>query len=102
MSSIQELNALGVLTPKMLKQLQARAKAKARELKLIRTVNDRQARILLKRYYDRTQKFKETGDHWKNKAARTSFRNLMSTRHKLHQRISKLVPEKTDPEFDSP
>ncbi len=104
MSTVEELDKLlGNKSDKKLKAairlLKQHARSKAKELKLIRSVNDRQARILMVQYYKKGADGKR---HWTSKEANAAFRRLMTTRHKLHERIAKLVPEKIEPEFDSP
>ncbi len=96
MSSIQDLEAEGLLTKRQLKALKIRAKAKARLLKRQRNVVDALARKQFKL-------FQANGRSWNGlKEERAKFRAQMTKRHKLHERIAKLVPEPVEPEWDSP
>lgn len=96
MSSIEELEALGLIKGKELENLKRRAKRRAQQLKTLRAFYDKRARIYFKKYI-------ENGRSWKGiKSDREMFRMYMSKRHKLHESIARIVPEPVEPEWDSP
>lgn len=97
MSSIEELEKLGILKKgKLLTQLKRRARARAKELKTLRAFYDARARVVFRAYI-------KNGRSWKGiENQRTIFRSYMTKRHKLHTQIAQLVPEKVEPEWDSP
>ena len=82
--------------PKLYRELVAAAKRKARYLKLQRRGKDRILRDFMRRHFDKKTR------KWDSMKNTLYFRRQMAERHHLHQRIARLVPEKKDPEFDSP
>src|SRR5207248_1274443 len=79
--------------------LKVASKTKAYRLKAQRKAIDEQAREIFKAHYDPTR---PKNERWDSKVAVTQFRAIMSKRHKLHEEIAKLVPEKIEPIWDSP
>lgn len=96
MSELELIEVEKLLSKKDIKNLKRRARRRAQQLKTLRTFYDRLARKHFKKYI-------ENGRSWKGlEADKKLFRDLMSKRHKLHERIARLVPEKVEPEWDSP
>lgn len=96
MSSLEELEKEGLLSKRQLKALKIRARARATQLKRLRTIQDKIARQVFQNYINNGRSWKGIEDK------RALFRKLMSNRHKLHERIARLVPEPVEPEWDSP
>src|SRR3989442_6737772 len=92
MSAIEELKKEGLLTKKQLARLQKKGLEKARTLKLVRKFNDEQARRVFIAHYIKN------GRKWDSKVTQKQFNHLMETRHRLHERIARLVPEKVEPD----
>src|SRR6266705_1311565 len=95
MSALDEIKREGLMSKKDFKALEIRAKAKAKQIKLERKRIDLLARIIFKKYI-------ANGRSWKGlEKDRTLFRKQMTQRHKLHERIARLVDETVEPEWES-
>ena len=96
MSEIELIEMEGLLSKRALRQLKKKAKVRAQYWKRKRRLVDSKAREVFKVYL-------ANGKSWKGKEQdRAKFRNLMSKRHSYHEHIARLVPEKVEPEWDSP
>lgn len=96
MSALDELESEGLLTKKQIKEIKRKANLKARKLKLQRKIVDQLAR-------NHFEKYIANGRSWKGlERDRQQFRSYMKQRHALHERIARIVPEKVEPEWDSP
>jgi len=97
MSSIQDLkDEKGLLSKEVLAYLKMRARKRASEIKALRRQLDTKARALMRASFNKKTR------KWENKMDKKAFGKLMAKRKTYHERIAKLVPEKKDPEFDSP
>lgn len=95
MSDIENLEESGVFTKAEAERFKKIARQRAAVLKRERTRTDKIARKAFQFYIN-------NGRSWKGQEmARAVFRAAMVKRHKLHQRIARLVPEPVEPEWDS-
>jgi hypothetical protein len=96
MSAVEDLELESIMSPKAFKALKRKLRIRANELKTLRAFYDKQARRIFKKFYVNNNR------RWKTPGSRIEFRKLMTKRHKLHERIARIVPEAVEPEWDSP
>ncbi len=82
--------------------LKRQAQRRASSLKHQRKIVDAQARVIFKQHYNPKGPKGKKWEGGNNGVYARQFRALMTKRHKLHERVARLVPEKIEPEWDSP